>query len=275
MSEYPGITLLDQTLLRTATHLVPAAEKEDFARAWHAELWHLHQSSRQRNSASASLANGILRDALWLRVEAARRALDGTATLCLATLVLACAIALLTAFLLAGDSQQLATQLTPELRRFLLEAPLLALVTFATISRSRLDRRASPETTFPILRRHLFFACKATMVLLLAFLAGADLCLPLHSSLPLAAELLQTLATVLLALTGLRWAIHDQQERCRHCLTALTSPARIGRPSHNLLEWNGTEQLCRHGHGRLNLPEMETSWCRHGQWLAPETPQPA
>ena len=257
------LSLLDSTLLRTATRVVPAAERSDFTRAWRAELWHLHHGPRRRRS---TLASGILRDALWLCTDATRRTLDGTATLCIATLAFACATALFAAYLLAGNWQQLASQLSPELHRFFIEAPLIVLVTFATISRRRLTHRATGASTY--LRRCLFIAFKVVLVLLLAFLSGADLSLPLHPVFPLASELLQTLITVLIAITGLRWAIHDQQERCRHCLTALTCPSRIGRPSHNLLEWNGTEQLCRHGHGRLSLPEMETSWCRHGQWLA-------
>lgn len=80
------------------------------------------------------------------------------------------------------------------------------------------------------------------------------------------ADLLQLFAFVLFALIGLRWAIHDQEQRCKHCLRLLTTPARVGRPSHNLLEWNGTELSCKHGHGLLSIPEMETSWCRYSHW---------
>jgi hypothetical protein len=72
---------------------------------------------------------------------------------------------------------------------------------------------------------------------------------------------------VLLALVGLRWAFRDQEQRCKQCLHALATPARVGRPSHNLLEWNGTELSCRHGHGLLSVPEMETSWCESSRWV--------
>jgi hypothetical protein len=72
---------------------------------------------------------------------------------------------------------------------------------------------------------------------------------------------------VLFALIGLRWAVRDQEERCKHCLRSLTTPARVGRPSHNLLEWNGTELSCKHGHGLLNIPEIETSWCQYSHWI--------
>jgi hypothetical protein len=47
----------------------------------------------------------------------------------------------------------------------------------------------------------------------------------------------------------------------------MATPAGVGRPSHNLLEWNGTELTCRHGHGLLSVPEMETSWCRSSHWV--------
>jgi hypothetical protein len=66
---------------------------------------------------------------------------------------------------------------------------------------------------------------------------------------------------------GLRWAFADQQQRCKQCLHLLATPARVGRPSYNLLEWNGTELLCKHGHGLLSVPEIETSWCQSSQWV--------
>jgi hypothetical protein len=47
----------------------------------------------------------------------------------------------------------------------------------------------------------------------------------------------------------------------------LTEPARVGRPSRNLLEWNGSEMNCRQGHGLLSVAEMETSWCEASRWI--------
>ena len=41
----------------------------------------------------------------------------------------------------------------------------------------------------------------------------------------------------------------------------------MGRPSHNLLEWTGTEQTCKQGHGRLSIPEIETSWHQYSRWI--------
>lgn len=59
---------------------------------------------------------------------------------------------------------------------------------------------------------------------------------------------------------GLRWTLAEQEQRCKYCLQSLQNPARVGRPSHNLLEWNGTELNCKWGHGLLSIPEIETSW---------------
>jgi hypothetical protein len=90
----------------------------------------------------------------------------------------------------------------------------------------------------------------------------------LHNAFPATADFFRIYFFVLFSLIGLRWAIHDQEQRCKHCLHSLATPARVGRPSHNLLEWNGTELNCTRGHGLLSIPEMETSWCQSSRWIA-------
>jgi hypothetical protein len=265
MSQLPRF---DRILLGAVQYAVPAPDREDWIRTWHSELWHLHHSKRIRTRPTATLALGLTRDALWLRTEASKRALAGTATLCLATLASACLLAAVVALLLTGSYQEFVARTTAPWHRFLLEAALVVLVTFATTSR----RHVQTPGALPRLRRQIFFLIKSALVLLLAFLVSADLWQPLYADFLPAFELSQLLFAAIFSITGLRWAFHDQEARCKHCLRALQSPARIGRPSHNLLEWNGTEQVCRHGHGRLNLPEMETSWCRSGQWLDPHQP---
>ena len=49
---------------------------------------------------------------------------------------------------------------------------------------------------------------------------------------------------------------------------SLASPTPVGRPSHNLLEWSGSELICKQGHGALSVPEMETSWCESSEWVS-------
>jgi hypothetical protein len=259
----------DRVLLGVMQHVVPTADREDWLRTWRSELWHLHHSRRTRAKPTATLALGLTKDAFWLRTEASRRALDGTATLCLAALASGCLLSALVALLLTGSYQQFVLELAAPWHRFLLEAVLVLVVTFATASRRHVDQT---HGALARLRRQVFFLFKSALILLLAFLLSADLTEPLHAQFPLALDLSQTLLAAILSIAGLRWAFQDQEARCKHCLLALQSPARIGRPSHNLLEWNGTEQVCRQGHGRLNLPEMETSWCRSGQWLDPHQP---
>lgn len=86
--------------------------------------------------------------------------------------------------------------------------------------------------------------------------------------LPFTALILQSLSFVLFGLLGLRWSSLDSALRCQHCLCSLASPARVGRPSWNFLEFNGTELTCKHGHGHLSIPEIETSWHQSSVWIA-------
>jgi Flp pilus assembly protein TadB len=263
--DYPLDRKLDLMLLRGVQYVVPAPSREDWMRTWHSELWYLHHRKPSGARHTATLAAGIARDAFWLRTESWKAALHGTAALCLAVLAGLCLLCAGIALLLTGSVREFAMQLGPVLRRFLLEALLVVLVLFATSSRRHVHESSG---ALPCFRRQVFFALKSGLVLLLAFLLSVDLCQPLQAAFPLALDLLQTLLAAILAIAGLRWSFGDQEARCKQCLRALQSPARVGRPSRNLLEWNGTEQVCRQGHGRLNLPEMETSWCRSGRWLS-------
>lgn len=261
----------DRMLLQGIGKVVPPSEREEWSRAWQAELWHVHYLGKDRRirrvAATSDLAIGILRDALWLRTESWRRSLSGTATLCLASLLCMSGLSTLFALLLGGGWRQLGHYLTGDFTRTLCAAPLVIFVAFATASRRHMKPVSNSKTIYWF-RRLLFFMAKIAQVLLLAFLLSADLCLPLFAPMPNTAEISQVFVFVAFALLGLRWAFRDQEERCQQCLQSLTTPARVGRPSHNLLEWNGTELSCKRGHGRLSVPEIETSWCQSSQWKA-------
>jgi hypothetical protein len=270
----------DRALMRTLERVVPEAERPEWSRSWQAELWHRHNARQRRKEslkATADLAMGLGMDAIWLRTESWRCAYDGTAALCLAALVSLCVLALVIALATAGGWQVLRTDLRGPFIRFLIATPLVVFVTYATASR----RHAEPTSQGKLrwirreVRRQLFFTSKSLLVLLLAFLLSVDGTLSLHTYVPNTAEILQVLFYVILALVGLRWAFHDQEGRCKECLRELASPARVGRPSHNLLEWNGTEQACRDGHGLLSIPEIETSWCQSSRWIEQEWDQAA
>jgi hypothetical protein len=262
----------DRRLLRLAAKLVPAADREEWSRAWQAELWHLHH----RRTRTAHLSIGLTLDALWLRTDSWQRTFDGTPTLCLASLLGLCLLSTLIAFALIGTWHSLVTYLAAPLERALFEAPLVVFVAFATESRRYIERGSASKISYWI-KRQIFFTLKTSLVLLLAFLVSVDVCQPIHSSLPITADLFQIFFFVIFSLLALRWAFRDQEQRCKQCLHSLATPARVGRPSHNLLEWNGSELTCKQGHGLLSVPEMETSWCQSSQWinLTPTWDQPA
>jgi hypothetical protein len=145
-------------------------------------------------------------------------------------------------------------------------AALVLFVAFATTARRHIEPSSTNRLAYRI-KRQLFLAAKILQFLVLALLLSADLCQPLMASFPNVAIVFQVFFFVLIALVGLRWALRDQEQRCKQCLQILATPARVGRPSHNLLEWNGTELSCKQGHGLLSVPEIETSWCQSSQWI--------
>jgi hypothetical protein len=274
------LPLSDRRLLLAVGKIVPRAEREEWSRVWQGELWHTRYGRRdgagRELCVAADLSLGLACDALWLRGESWRRALCGTAILCLAWLAGLCVCAGLATLGLGGGWHRPGAHLEAQALRFMFAAPLVVFVSFATASRRQTIESSAERTIFRI-RRALFCAAKTGLLLLLAFLLSVDVCQPVHLFLPNTADLLQILFFVVLALAGLRWGFADQEQRCEQCLRVLASPARVGRPSHNLLEWNGTEQVCRQGHGVLSVPEMESSWRQSSEWvdLTPTWDQPA
>jgi hypothetical protein len=266
----PTLPVFERNVLSIVSRLVPLHEREEWSRIWQAELWYMHQRSRHRQVSSLTgvvdLSIGLTRDALWLRTENWRIGYDDTAMLCLASLLGLSLLSTLVALALAGSWHSLDLYLRDEFVRSLIAAPHVLFVLLATAPRRHTAQSSLTRWRFWI-KRQLFFMLKTLQVMLLAFLLSVDLCMPLHALMPLTADLLQLLAFVFFALIGLRWAIADQEQRCKQCLRALSTAARVGRPSRNLLEWNGTERSCKHGHGLLSIPEMETSWCESSRWV--------
>ena len=267
LSSLPSpLPIFDRKLLNTVERIVPAADREEWSRAWQAELWYVHHRRRHHGMQSLAimtdLAVGLTRDALWMRTENWRITLSGTAALCLGSLAVFSVACLLIALAFSGGWQALGAYLREPLARCVLAAPLIFFVGFSTSSRWHIEGRGAFW-----LRRLLFFGAKVTQVFCLSFLLSMVVCFPLHPLLPHTADLFQMFAYVLCSVIGMRWALLDQGQRCKHCLQSLAQPARVGRPSHNLLEWNGTELSCKQGHGLLSVPEMETSWCQSSHWV--------
>ena len=259
----------DRYLLSVMERLVPASEREEWLLSWEAELWHKHHLARRTQFAfpAPDLTSGLIRDALWLWGDGWRRTFHGTATLCLAVLLILFVLAAAGGEVLNGGWHALASSLADEFKRFLVEVPLLLFVTLA-ISPRRHTNQSSTNRTIYWLKRQLFLGAKASLTLLLMFLLSADLSQPMHAATPNIADFLQIFSFTILALVGLRWALHDHGQRCKQCLRSLASPTPVGRPSHNLLEWSGSELICKQGHGTLSVPEMETSWCESSAWVS-------
>jgi len=271
MSSRPSsLPFFHRVVLRTANYIAPSDERDDFLRNWHAELYHMHHCvPRRRLSAfrlHVDLPLGVASDAVWLRTHSLRRNLEGTPTLCIVSLLGLSLLSFAFAVLTYGGWQSLGRYFTRQAEHCLVAVPIILFVSSAIASFSHVELSSIPRT----LRwaNHLLFASlKTSLVLLLTFLLSVCLSRPLYIPLPHAADLLQILFFVLFALLAVRWSFHDQEQRCKHCLCSLATPARVGRPSHNLLEWTGTEQTCKQGHGRLSIPEIETSWHQHSRWI--------
>lgn len=253
----------DRNLLRAVERIVPADEREEWSRTWRAELWHMHHRGRKKDfGITVDLSIGLLCDALWLRTDNWRCALSGTPALCLGSLLGMCLLSTLFGLALNGSLRAFAHYARGPFERSLDAALLVVFVSFATASRGYIEQGSTSRV-----KRQIFFAAKSALVILLAIVLSADICRPIFSVFPTWAYALQLLIFVPFALIGLRWAFADQEQRCKQCLRLLAGPAKVGRPSHNLLEWNGTELACKQGHGLLSVPEMETSWCDSSRWV--------
>jgi hypothetical protein len=265
-----ALPYFDRKLLHTVERIVPAAEREEWSRAWQAELWYVHHRRRHRGSQRfaimTDLAVGLTRDAIWLRTENWRTTFTGTAVLCVASLAAFSAATLLIALAFTESWQALGSYLREPLARCLIAAPIILFVSFSTASRRPVEQTISSQGVFR-LKRLFFFLVKIVQVFCLTFLLSMVVCFPLHPVLPHTADLFQMFAYLLFSVAGMRWAMLDQEQRCKQCLQCLAQPSRVGNPSHNLLEWNGTEMSCKHGHGSLSVPEIETSWCQSSHWV--------
>ncbi len=251
---------LEDRALQVGHFLVPVDLRADWLRSWKAELW--YERRRGRNDLSV----GLLRDALWLRIDSWRQALMGTALLCLCVLVALAGIAALpvTLFVLEGVlPRNLPVQLLP---RYGMASALTLFVSYATSFVTISETNSDHGRRW--FRASAFHVAKVLLLLLSAGLVSTDLCLPLETYAAFAAMPLELLAFVFLSLLGLRWSFLDSQARCKECLRCLAPPKRVGPPSWNFLDYNGTELACLDGHGVLTVPELETSWCSSSAWVA-------
>lgn len=257
------LTRSDRLLLAATQWLVPIAEREDWLRSWQAELW--HRSHRRISDPAPAMLFGVLQDAVWLRTETVSRALTGTPLLCILLLVSLLLLATIPAIIAAGSLHSFTLIAFANLPRIAAESSLIAFVSLATAVTSLEENLSTPHRLR--FKARLFFMAKMVLIFLLSWMLTSDFTWPIRPFLPFTALILQSLSFVLFSLLGLRWSSLDSALRCQHCLCSLASPARVGRPSWNFLEFNGTELVCNHGHGHLSIPEIETSWCQSSVWI--------
>ena len=254
----------DRLLLQSAVWMVPPADRADWLRSWHAELWHRRYPRSGGLQTAIDLYPGLVCDSLWMRTHAWCKALHGTALLCILLLGLLLFASVLPLAAILGSAGALLAFIPQRLVLFFCEAVPVTIVSFVTSSRTikyESGLRSGPG-------HRLFHLTKLLLVLMIAFACSQDATVPIYGAHRFTAEIVQPQLFALLALLALRWNFQDHENRCKHCLRLLAAPARVGRPSWNFLDSNGTELLCREGHGLLSIPEIETSWRRSSRWIA-------
>lgn len=125
-------------------------------------------------------------------------------------------------------------------------------------------QRASWER---VLLRYGFLLFKSVLVMGITYYLSLDLTYGHTTGYVPGAAGVQFLASLLIGLLGMRWAILDQQHRCPICLRKVTHPARVGMASRTFLAWNGTEMICTGGHTLLHVPSLPTSWFNAPRWV--------
>ncbi len=278
MSQRPGSLAFDRWHLRLISALVPGPRRSLWLREWRAELWHLrHEDSATHTILETprdclSLAYGAVADACCLRIEWLQGAARGSAGYCLTILLLLCVLCASVVWYVAGSWHSLQRNLVGHFFGcFLfggLPAIFVAAATALPRSRKCHRERASVAERLPRNTRwFVFLGAKVSLTLLLGFLSSVVTILPLRYSAGRSADWAEVLMATVLVSIGLRWAFVDQDQRCPTCLRLLSEPARVGAPTHNLLDWNGTELACANGHGLLHVPEMRGSWCWFDLWV--------
>ena len=268
----------DDWLLPAASHLIPLARRAEWLREWRAEFWHLRHAQCSSFTHFAgfaerlSLAWGIIADAVCVGIHTLRQQKSGTAELCLSQLVVACLVCLLMErFCLDSWHSMRDAMAHFFLTRFLIVMPLavfVALVSTPLRPRKRARAQAQSAKQIPVSARwQLFFVAKLVLSSSLAFLACALVSIPVRKVIGHNGDWLEFLMSIATLTSAIRLTFSDQMQRCQRCLRLLRQPVRVGPPSYNLLRWSGTELACADGHGMLQVPEMQGSWCWYDLWV--------
>ncbi len=150
---------------------------------------------------------------------------------------------------------------------FTLFLALLALPAVISVTLSESNFSAHRPGLKRRLARWLFLAAKLTLIAAIGCYAALDLAYTGVDPRSPWAPFVQLVASFVICLFGLRWALADQRKRCPVCLRRVTHPAQVGLASRTFLGWNGTEMVCLGGHTLLHVPSLPTSWFGAPRWL--------
>jgi len=266
---------LAQWLLPWAAQLVPIPLRADWQQEWRGELWHLdhEHGNRMPHSARAlSLAYGLLADAFWLRSNYVIQISRGSAGSCLATLAFCCLLSIVVSWVYSGSAHAFSGLIAAHFIGGYIFVAIPAIFTaIATnpLRPLRCDRNQprSEKLLSTRARWNLFLTAKILLTLILVFFGAIAAAAPLRIFIGRSADWFELVLWAFAVTAGLRWALLNQERRCQRCLRILNQPTRIGPPSRNFLDWNGTELACADGHGLLHVPEMQGSWCWYDRWV--------
>ena len=272
------LSRLEHGLLPLAGRLIPKSKRLDWLREWQAELWHLqHESSLRAHRshtplATLSLAWGLLADALWVGTHALKEEKEGSAAWCLYQLAASCLACALVEYLYIGSFHNLGRTFAGYfIGRFMLIALPAIFVALATMPNRPRRCNLGPADAIHALtaktRWTLFLSTKVALSVTLGFLLAVLISIPARRALGHNSDWIDIMTSTLMLTCSLRLSLDDQKQRCHRCLRLLRQPVRVGPPSHNLLNWNGTEMACSDGHGLLQVPEMQGSWCWYDLWI--------
>ena len=238
-------------ILHAASLIVPRTQRAEWLSEWKAELWYVHGTRK-----ATAFSMGAFPDAIWLRRNHgpvnARGIFQVESPLgCIASLAL-----------LAGASFFFSRHTMKEIR--ILPHLLIVFIAFLVMpvatSLNPGECTGKNRSLFWTGRRWAFFATKVALLAPTVFCAALTL-------VSIGAAPIQGQALLAGYVLAFRWALMDQRRRCPVCLHVLTSPVRIGEPSHTFLAWYGTELICAKGHGVLQVPEIATSCYGTQRWL--------
>jgi hypothetical protein len=273
--------------------MVPKQERKEWLEEWGGELAYIltdEGKDTYKGLPGLSFSIGAFPDALWFRRNHA-----GEGSVCHLESPVACLafLGVLAGITGLGSLVEFGARLAPfadlyrpfsdqSFANFPLQVAMAVLVLPATTSLSLGEYFAEDRSGWGnniIWRNWAFLVIKTALALTIAYYGGLDLT-HLSESFALLARWsglyqairtdltpIQPLATFGLLLGAFRWMLRDQQQRCPACLRLLSNPAVVGQRSRNFLEWNGTESICRSGHGLLHIPEIATSWFGTHRWL--------